>query len=76
MAATETNCDHCFPALAALLFRERSSCGPNGGSNSNNSSDGATGDQRSVEDGGMFGLLELDHPSFVVHCVCDFYVDL
>lgn len=74
MAAAETNCDHCFPALAALLFRERSSCANNDNSNS---SDGATGgEQRRVEDGGMFGLLELDHPAFVVHCICDFYVDL
>lgn len=70
MAAAETNCDQCFPALAALLFRERSSI--NGINNS--SSDGATGGER-VEAGASFGLLELDHPAFIVHCICDFYVD-
>lgn len=69
MAAEAVQVDndgHCFPALAALLFRENSS-------NSSGSSDGAVGD--SVE-AGAFDFLKLEQPAFVVHCICDFYVDL
>lgn len=57
---------HCFPALAALLFRESSI-------SSSGSSDGAAGEG---VDAGALDFLKLEQPAFVVHCICDFYVDL
>lgn len=57
----------CFPALAALLFRENDGNG-NGGDG------GAVGE--CVEAGGPLDFLKLEQPAFVVHCICDFYVDL
>lgn len=57
--------DRCFPALAALLFREN---------DGNNSGDGAIGE--CVEAGGALDFLKMEQPAFVVHCICDFYVDL
>lgn len=58
----------CFPALAALLFRENVG-------NSNSGDGGAVGECVEAA-GGALDFLKLEQPAFVVHCICDFYVDL